>query len=430
MTKNIVFIVLWMGCGAPAWAQSSHYVSATQGSSFEDLSRTALSRNVELQATRESLRQAEARLIQARVLPNPSLDVSRTTDAPFANEGDRAFGVSLSQPVELGGKRANRTKVAETSIEVAKADVVEAERQIIGRLRLLFVDAQGAASRVDLFERLDQTNDQMMSVMNVRLRAGDASQLDARLLQAQTNQVRAERLLAENQLAGLVLQIRTVAGLSLDEPLLLRRDQPISDMLPTEDAFLTRALETRPDLQAARLREDLAAAGISLAKSQAVPDVTAFARYGQESVLGQLATGSQKRVFEREKVLEVGVSIPLPLFNREQGNISEAASRRAQARTEREALEGTVRRDVALAFQRYDTARKALNILQSGVLEQNQANVRTVQLAFNLGELRFLDIVNQQRLLIEAETTVLNAQTEVNAARADLESTVGVLNRP
>jgi cobalt-zinc-cadmium efflux system outer membrane protein len=245
------------------------------------------------------------------------------------------------------------------------------------------------------------------------------------LVQAQTNQVRAERILAENQLAGVVLQTRTVAGLSAAEPLVLKPTPQVPDGPLSEGAVVTRALEARPDLKAARLREGLADAGISLARSQAVPDITAFARYGQESLLGPVVTSTQARSFEREKVLEFGMSIPLPIFNREQGNISEAASRRAQARAERENLEATVRRETALAFHRYETARIRLDILQTGVLEQNQASVRIVQLAYELGELRFLDIVNQQRALIEAETTVVNAQTELNAARADLENAVG-----
>jgi cobalt-zinc-cadmium efflux system outer membrane protein len=429
MSKKLV-VLLWLGCCSSVSAQSSQYVSATQGVPFAELAQTALSRNAALQAARESVRQAEARLTQARLWPNPSVEVSRKTDAVFANEGDRGYSVGLSQSVELGRKRAHRTHVAETSIEVAKADVADAERQLIGRLRLLFAEALGAASRVDLFERLEHASDQTVTVMNVRLRAGDASRLDSQLLQAQVNQVRAERLLAENQLAGLVLQIRTIAGVSDAEPLLLRPRPQVADGPMTEEALVTRALEARPDLKAARLREGLADAGITLARSQAVPDVTAFARYGQESLLGPVAMNTQARSFAREKVLEFGASMPLPIFNRAQGTISEAASRRAQARAERENLEATIRRETALAFHRYETAHKSLDILQTGVLEQNQASVRIVQLAYDLGELRFLDIVNQQRVLIEAETTVVNAQTELNAARADLENVVGGSNQP
>src|SRR5207244_2940495 len=114
---------------------------------------------------------------------------------------------------------------------------------------------------------------------------------------------------------------------------------------------------------------------------------------------------TQKRSFERENVLQFGLSIPLPFFNREQGNIAEASSERAQAKANREALEASIRREVSLAYRRYQAVRNSLEVLGSGVLEQNRESYKIVQLAYNLGQLRFLDTVNQQRTLIDVETT-------------------------
>jgi cobalt-zinc-cadmium efflux system outer membrane protein len=428
MSKTIIFCILvWIGSRATVTAQVGPSPGATQSVSLEELVRIALAQNADLRAARESVQQAEARLTQAGLWPNPSVELSKKTDAPFANEGDRGYGVTVSELVDLGPKRTNREKVATMSVEVARADVAEAERQLVGRLRLLFAEAQGTASRVDLFDELDRADSQMVGVMNVRVRAGDASQLDSQLLQAQTNQIKVERLVARNQLAGLILQIRALAGMSTDQPLVLPSGQAAVEVADTEQAAITRALETRPDLKAARLRETLAEAGISLARSQAIPDVTAFARYAQESLLGGPPAGTQSPAFAREKVLEFGMSLPLPIFNREQGNLSEAASRRVQARAEREGLESAVRRDVTLAFRRYETARASLEILRTGVVGPNEASVRMVQLSYNLGELRFLDIVNQQRVLIDSEIAFANAQVDLNTARAELDTAIGAL---
>lgn len=418
--------ILWIVLSSAAWAQqaSAQYVSDTQGISFQELAQTALARNKDLEAARESLRQAEARLTQARLRPNPTVDVSRTTDAMFGNEGDNAFAVTLSQPLELGAKRPKRIRVEETAINVRKAEIADTERQLVGRLRTLYVEAIGAASRMDLFDRLDRLNQQMTSVMEVRLRSGDASRLDSRLLVAQTNQVRAQRLVAENKLAATTLQLRMLAGFSPSESLVLKRQQQAAEIRNTAEEVILRALENRPDLKAAKLREELAEAGITLAKSQAVPNATAFVRYGRESV-ATVPTGARRHAFDRENVMEFGVSMPLPLFNREQGNIAEAASRGVQVRSERQALEVAIRREVLLAYQRYETAQRTLEILRAGVLQPNQESFRIVQLAYNLGELRLLDIANQQRVVVEAETNYVDAQTEFNAALADLQLAVG-----
>ena len=397
---------------------------SAQETSFEDLARLTIANNKDLQASRETVRQAEARFTQARLRPNPSLAASTATDAFFENDGDSTFSVGVTQPFELGGKRPKRMRVAETEINVRKAEEADAERQLLGRLRSLIADATGAAARLDLLQRVDQLNQQTVNVMTVRLRSGDASELDSRLLQAQMNQIRSQRLVAENQLDGILIQIRSIAGLPADAPLVLKRSGvPIQAV--TEAAFIEKALESRPDLRAARLREQLAEDGIVLAKSQLKPNIDTTIRYGQESVISRLAAPGVSRAFERESFIEFGVSIPLPIFNREQGNIAEAVSHRGQARAEREALQQQIRREVQLAFRRYATARRSMEILQSGVVEENRASLRIVQLAYNLGELRFLDIVNQQRVVVDAETSYVTAETDLQSALADLELATG-----
>jgi len=425
MHKQLITILTLVAVASSCWAQGTKLdsVSDTQGVSLVELTRTMLAGNKDLQAARESVVQAEARLQQARLRPNPSLDISKATDAMFANEGDTAFGVTFTQPLELGGKRAKRINVEEISIRMSEAQIADAERQLTGRLRALFVEASGASSRLDLFDRLERANQQMVNVMDVRLRSGDASRLDSQLLAAQTNQVRAQRLAAENQLSTAMLKIRSLAGLSSEGPLMLRRE-PAAEIEGTEESIVSQALANRPDLTAARLREQLEDAGIVLARAQVLPDLSAFVRYARESNPA-LTPGTSKRFFEQDNVMEFGVSIPLPFFNRQQGNIVEAASRHAQARAERESLEVSIRRDVLLAYRRYLTARRTVDVLQTGVIQPNQDTARIVQLAYNLGELRLLDVVTQQRALIEAETGYAEAQVELDSALADLRLAVG-----
>jgi len=427
MCKHALIALMWIGLSTVSTVAqqiTTPAVSDTHGFTFQELAQTALGRNKDLEAARESLRQAEARLMQARLRPNPALEVSRTTDVMFGNEGDKAFSVTFFQPLELGGKRAKRISVEQATIEVTKEEIADKERLFMGQMHSLYVQAIGAASRMELFDRLNSLNEQMVAVMDVRFRAGDASRLDTRLLAAETNQVRAKRVVAANQLAGVILQIRSLAGFSPTEPLLIKRELENDFREPEEDVIL-RALENRPDLRAAKLRETLANAGITLAKAQAVPTATAFVRYGRESV-PIVSTAGQPIAFDRENVMEFGISIPFPVFNRERGNIAEAASRRAQARSEREALEVAIRREVALAYQRYITAQQTLEVLRTGVIRPNQESFQIVQLAYRLGELRLLDIVNQQRVVVEAETNFADAQTELNAALADLELAIGV----
>src|SRR5207244_1665217 len=147
------------------------------------------------------------------------------------------------------------------------------------------------------------------------------------------------------QLTDQMFEIRKLAGIPPGEPLSLVEIWgqtpnscssefgvcPQISILRSEAELIESALRSRPDLQAARLREALADAGVALARSQATPNVTGSVRYAREPNVSRFATGTQPRAFEKENVLDFGISIPLPFANREQGNIREASSKSTQA---------------------------------------------------------------------------------------------------
>jgi outer membrane protein, heavy metal efflux system len=434
-TRYLFSVLLIYFCSTlPAQAQkpeqdratsAAQYVSATQGTTLSELIKLVLDRNKELVAARAQLRQAEARLVQARLRPNPTLDVEHGTDAAFANEGERDYSFTFSQPIELGGKRAKRMRVAQLSIEMAKAQIADTERQLTGQLRALFGEALAAAARLDLIERVNNLSEQMTRVMEVRLRAGDASRLDSSLLLAETNRLAAQRVQAEAQLAGLLLQIKTLAGFAQDDPITLRGRSDPSTINLTQEAALQLAMQNRPDLQAARLREEMAEAAIDLVKAQVVPNLNVFARYSQGTDVIEGLLRPVERIVDRNRTLSFGVTIPLPLSNRSQGQIAEAVAQAEQTRAQREGLEQMIRRDVLLAYRRYEATRRTLDVLNRGVLAENQESFRIVKLAYDLGEMRLLDVINQQRLFVEAQMNYAAVQQDYYASLVELERAVG-----
>lgn len=408
-----------------AAVSAAQYLSVTQGMTLDELVKLTLDRNKELVAARAQLRQAEARLVQARLRPNPTLDVQYGSDAPFANEGEREYSLIFSQPIELGGKRAKRARVARIFIEVTQAQIADTARQLKGQMRALFGEAMAAAARLDLLEQIGGLNERMARVMETRLRAGDASRLDSSLLLAETNRWAAQRIQAEAQLAGLLLQIKTLAGFAPEEPLTLRGSGAPPDLDFTQGAALQLAMQNRPDLHAARLREEMAGAAVDLVKAQVVPNLSVFALYAQGADVIEGLLLPAERIVDRNRILGFGVTIPLPLSNRNQGGIAEAVAQAEQARAQREGLEQMIRRDVLLAYQRYEAARRALDVLNRGVVAESRESFRIVKLAYDLGEMRLLDVVNQQRLFVEAQMSYAAAQKDYSAAIVELELAVG-----
>jgi cobalt-zinc-cadmium efflux system outer membrane protein len=396
------------------------------GMSFDQIAETALARNKTLQAAREQLRQAEARRIQAGLHPNPTLDLAQSTDVMFSNEGENGLAVALSQPFETGGKRMKRIRVAEAEIDLAKSEIAEAERQLLGQLRTAYLKAAETSARLTLLERTRGLNQQMAQVMKVRLASGDASQLESHLLQAENNRVEAQRLQAETQLTDEMFDIRRIAGILPAEPLSLRPPDASATFADRNEAELLEiALRSRPDLQAARLREALADAGVALARSQAVPDITGSVRYALQPDVSRFRTPTFPRAFEKENIVEFGISIPLPFSNREQGHIREAASKVTQARAEREGLENGVRIEVAAAARRYQSALRSFELIHTGVVSETEAGFSITQLAYRLGNARLVDVIFQQRSLIDAQVAELSARAEISAAQAALELALG-----
>jgi len=427
--RSILGILLVIFAVSPLAGQTrrtpTQYVSSAEGTSFEQLAEIMFARNKDLQAAREELRQAQSRLTQAGLRPNPTLDFSRSTDALFGREGEGSYGIGFTQPLEMGGKRSKRIRVAGIAVDMAKAQIAETERQLRAQLHSLFVEALNASDKVDLFVQIQDVNQQMSRIMEVSLRSGDASRLDAALLRASLNRAIAQAVQAESELSGVMLQIKTLAGLAPDEPLVLRRSARLEPPELSRETALRLALENRPDVRAARLRESRDEASIALARAQAVPDPSAFLRFDKENRVSQGSLMPEQKFVDRAKLLSFGLSLPLPLFNRQQGNLNEAISIQSQARAQREALEQQVRRDVMLAFERYEFARRAIEVLNRGVITENQESFRIVKLSYDLGELRLVDLLNQQRVLIDTQMSYLGVQRDSMLALVDLERATG-----
>jgi len=171
------------------------------------------------------------------------------------------------------------------------------------------------------------------------------------------------------------------------------------------------------------LTEEVAQAGYRLAKTQSVPEVTAFTRYSvNQSTFDETPVGL---LTDRDKLFTYGVTISLPFFNRNQGTKAEAQITIAQAQRRREFIEAVIRTEVASAWRRYEAARTALLTFEQGVLARSAENVRAIRSAYQLGAFRVTDLLAEQRRLVDAQREYTEALTERYRARADLQAAIG-----
>jgi len=403
----------------------TQYFDPVQGSSSVDFIRRALASNSDLAAARLEVDRARGRLRQAGLVPNPSIDFEQTTGKFTGAEGEREISVGFAFPVELGRKRQRRVDVARLGVEIAEADLRDRERRLVAEVRTAYLEALVALRELRITEEQHRVDIDTIRFVQIRVNEGDVPRLDLNLVQADADRLAARKALLGGRLHAAVLRLKVLTGLPQSESPRLR--DALETAAPPEqlsvDEVLQLALRNRPDLRAARLREQAAEAGLRLAQAQAVADIVPFTRFTVgRSVFDETPVGPLR---DRDKLFTFGVSIGLPVFNRNQGFRAEAAAAVTQARHSREFVERTIRAEVESAYGRYEAARASLILIERGVVDRTKQNVNTIRAAYEIGAFSITDLLTEQRRLLDVQREMTETLAELFRAFSDLRSATG-----
>src|SRR5215213_2070901 len=253
----------------------SRYRDPLQGTSSSELVRRALASNGELAAARLDIARARARLRQAGLRPNPTIDFEQTTERLTGAGTDRATSIGVALPLELGGKRGRRIELARAELEAVEAGLADRERRLAGEVAALYAEALASLRELEITEGINNIDLEMARFVQARVNEGDTAPLELNLLRVEVDRLRSRRALVEGRLQSGLLKLKSIAGIAPSEPLRLREDfsKPVLRMPPaTLEAAIEIALRTRPDLRFARLEEEVAQAGFRLAQAQGVPN--------------------------------------------------------------------------------------------------------------------------------------------------------------
>lgn len=405
------------------------YIDQTRGTGIDQLVEMALNRNAELLATRQRIAEAQGLLRQSAFRTNPAIEASYGNGAPLGSPGQQEFSVGYSHIFELGGKRTRRIEVSELGVKLAELEVADRERQIRADVQSRYAEALAAIRNFEIIDRQLSLNRETFQVTQARVQQGEAPALDQGLSQVEVGRLESDRALAENQVARDLLAIKPLVGIALDQPLTLQGDLRRPPASLTLNDALSKALASRPDLAAVRMEESLRDAETRAAKAEAVPNLVGSARYTRTDLrfdqLGLNGAGAAVPLRDTDNMLTAGVSITLPLRNRNQGNIQAAEARTRSAQLRRQYLEQVVRQEVTAAFTRFEAAKHALDILDKNVLGRAQENVQIIRAAYNAGELRLFDVLNEQRRLTDTQRAYTEVLREYFVSVVELERAIG-----
>lgn len=410
----------------------ARYFDPVQGASSNDLVRRALASNAELAAARLDIERARARLSQAGLRPNPTLDFEQTTGRFTGAAGEGEVSVGLAVPLELGGKRRRRIELARAEFEAAGAEVADRERRLANEVRASYAEALASIRELGTLEELNNIDLQTTRFIQARVNEGETAPIELNQLRVEVERLRSRRALVEGRLQASLLKLKSLTGVPANELVRLREDIASPGLAPPPtslEAATDIALRSRPDLKLARLNVEVAQAGLRLARSYAVPDATAFTKYSQgRSVFDDTPVGV---LTDRDKLVTFGVSVGIPIFNRNQGAKAEATAAITQAERRLEFVEAIVRSEVQSAFARYEAARAAVSTFEQGVIPRSTENIRTIRAAYQIGAFSITDLLVEQRRLVDAQREFTEALAEQYRALADIQAAIGAIaNQP
>jgi cobalt-zinc-cadmium efflux system outer membrane protein len=368
---------------------------------------------------------AKADVRQARLLPNPTVNVGASnlpleTNPVHGNgaglRNNLVTSVEVDQPFELGGKRGKRASAARGGLAEASLHRADARRRARTELRLAFWGAVKAWERRVLADAVRTRSTETVRIMRARYRNGDVSALDLDKMELEAAQqenavadaVAAERASIADLLRlvgpGAPADVGVAGGLAFATP-------------PLDPAALTsRARASRPDLLAARRAVDTARAQLALAEAQAVPDVTVGVSYTRSRAL---VSG------DNPQSLGLSLSVPLPVWNRNQGEVEKARVGVSRAERAAAALEASVGREVTAALARYDAAAEKVARYDGGVLDRAESALAVAERTYRTGDRSLLEFLEAERTFIALRSDDLDSLYELRAARLELEQAVG-----
>ena len=408
--------------GSSAAAASAAAAAAADATApeltLDQLTRTVLEHNPDLQAALQSRTTAQAGVTTAAALLNPRIEWTQGRNAarlPSATNDGRAQGIGVSQFIENPALREGRIDAARALERGSQHAVAFTRNDLAAQVRLLGYqavlrrsEARAAADAVTLLEQARER-------VRVRVESGEAARyelikadaeiVNARLRQQSAALMAEQALLELNRLAAGRLPARWSIAASLDD----------AQGSASLDEIQQHAQRNNPELSALQAQVERAQAQLQAARASRWPGVEL--RYQQN-----------RDPEVRQNML--GVSVQVPLLDKRTGPIGEAASELERARSRLEGRHAELQQQVLLAWKSLEMARLRVESLSTGAVRQAEAAVRVAEAAYRFGERGILDVLDAQRVLRGVRADLLDARYQVQAARIALDRLAGRYAQP
>jgi outer membrane protein, heavy metal efflux system len=411
---TLAMVLLWSGA-----SRAQEKPQPFQTLTVEQAVEEAVRRNLSLLVEQANLTVAESAVLTARLRPNPvlsasadSLDVLGTGFDEVNQAGPPEYAVRVDVPIERAHKRDYRIEVADDAHRLAEARVADVIRRLKLDVTIASIDVLEAKAKLQLARDNLQALERLVEINERRLTSGAIAPLEVNRSRVAMLQYRGNAKLAGLALAEARLKLLPLLGRKPDE-----RPVDIDDRLtltppaapPDLPSLQTAALSARPDLLAVQRDQARTQADLRLQVAQGKVDYTLGAEYRR-----------QQGVNGRGNMLGLFVSVPLPVFNRNQGEVARATAEHEKTNRSLAAVEADIAGEVASAYEEFNSARELLIDIERDLLKPTTDVRDGTTYVYQAGASSLLEVLDGQRAYNDTMDTYFTAQASYRRALAKL----------
>ncbi|MEO2013600.1 MAG: TolC family protein [Fuerstiella sp.] len=377
-----------------------------QSLSLSGLEALALQKNPTLATATARMNAARGRKVQAGLYPNPSVGYHATEIGNLGTAGQQ--GAFISQRFITGGKLELDQAIAGTEIKEAHFRFHAQEERVLSDVRIRFYDALVAQRRVELSQELAGIGDELVRATEKLIAGRQGTEND--LLQAEIRADESHILLDNATNEQIEAWRRLVAVVGVPTMLAAHLDGQLDAELPSRDwdTCYATVLDNNPTLNAARTRVERAGIVIRRARKEPIPNVDLSVSVRHHNV-----TGSE--------VANVQIGIPIPIFNRNQGNIRRAEAEWVAACHEVKRIELSLQDRLAVAWRRYANAHQQTGRYRERMVPRARRSLKLVTDGYVKDQIQYLTLLTAQQTYFQVNLAYLDALRELRAASSLIE---------
>lgn len=391
-------------CLTPLWTGGA--LAGPRTYSLQELEEIVSKTHPALKVAGAEISKSEAELRIARQYPNPEVEgLVSSQRNPEGGVVGTGFSAVLSQTIEWPGRRGKKQEAARFGINSAQQKLTQEQINVRARCRELYYRVIADEQLVKIAAENLESAKTLLDIAEKRVHLGESRPIELVKARVEFFSLEREYDKAKTSLAGDRQVLRQFMGDDLPADFALPAEANVLEPVVPLNRWQKAVLQSHPLLaaQEAQLRQAESTVG---AERQAwVPDVTVKAFHIQDVDLH--ATGG-------------GLSVPLPLWNRKEGEVARAAAAKSQAKSELRLLKQDLETKLATQYSLYATARRQVESFQTAILKEAAESLRVAQFSYEHGETSLLELLDSRRVYRGTEQDYYQALLDYRLARVEL----------